>query len=96
MCLNTVDLNNDNLMKMTLKLLFMLDLWLDVIDINSARHVKRDKESMPVTWHPARWSHWCMSENKKRNRTIFDWWKKAKSYEVGKSCWEVVEGSKSW
>ena len=29
------------LMKMILKLLFMSDLWLDVIDLNKGKHVKK-------------------------------------------------------
>ena len=35
------------LMKMILKLLFMLDSWIDVIDISNIKHVKQiDKELM--------------------------------------------------
>ena len=44
--LNTIYVNDDNLdddilVKMILKLLFMLDLWLGVINMKNARHVKK-------------------------------------------------------
>ena len=50
-------------MKMTLKLLFMLNLWLGATNLNNAKHLKRNKQRMPVAWHPTRWWDWCMSEN---------------------------------
>ena len=59
---------------MVLKLLSMLDLMLGVIDKNNARHVKKEisKELIPVAWHRTRWWDWCISEDEKINRTIFD------------------------
>ena len=39
--LNNINLDDVNLMKMILKLLFMSDLWLDVIDLNDAKHLKK-------------------------------------------------------
>ena len=53
--LNNTNLNDHNLMKMILKLLFMLDLWLFLIYVNNTRHVKKTrKELVPVAWHPTR------------------------------------------
>ena len=58
------------------KLLFMLKLWLSVIDINDARHTKRDEQrindcsiafsKMMGLVYARRWN--------KRNRTDFDGW----------------------
>ena len=39
--LNNINLDDVNLMKMILKLLFMSDVWLDVIDLNDAKHLKK-------------------------------------------------------
>ena len=40
-------------MKIILKLLFMLDFWLGVINLKNANHLKNiTKELMPVAWHP--------------------------------------------
>lgn len=44
------------------KPLVILDLWVVVMDLNSAKHVK----VLSVALHPARVWDWCMSEDEKR------------------------------
>ena len=52
------------LMKMILNLLFMLDIWLGVIDSNNVKHVKEiDKELMPIASYPARVWNWRMTKD---------------------------------
>ena len=52
------------LMKMILNLLFMLDIWLGVIDSNNVKHVKEiDKELIPIASYPARVWDWCMTKD---------------------------------
>ena len=65
--LNNIYLDYDNFMKMILKLLFMLNLWLGVIDISSAKACKRkiNEESMSIAWHPKRVWDWCMTKDEK-------------------------------
>ena len=57
MSILSVDLDKINLdmlimMKMILKLLFMSDLWLGLININNANHVKRYKQRIKVSEYP--------------------------------------------
>ena len=44
------------------KPLVILDLWVVVMDLNSAKHVK----VLSVALHPAKVWDWCMSEDEKR------------------------------
>ena len=30
------------------------------------------KELIPIAWYPTRWLDWCMSEDEKRNRSVFN------------------------
>ena len=56
------------LMNMIWKLLIMLDLWLDIIDLSNGRHVS--KELMLVVWHPTRqWDG--VSEDEKKEIELF-------------------------
>ena len=57
MSILSVDLDKINLdmlimMKMILKLLFMSDLWLGLINISNANHVKRYKQRIKVSEYP--------------------------------------------
>ena len=69
-----VDLNNinlDHIMKMTMKLLFMSDFRLGIVNLKNAKHLKRVKQRINafvafVAWHPRRWSNFCMSEDEKK------------------------------
>ena len=59
-------------MKIILKLLFMLKLWLDVRNLNNAKHVKKISTTlMSVVWRPRRWWGWCMSKDDKKETEPF-------------------------
>ena len=69
---------------MILKMLFMLDLWLVLIDKATQGVWKEIREElMPVPWNSNKWWDWWKSEDEKKNKTIFDWWE-------GKSWWKVI------
>ena len=54
---------------MILKLLFLLDSWLSMIDIKNSRHVKRDsKELMLVAWYPITRYNFCKPEDEKKKQ----------------------------
>ena len=60
------------LMKKILKLLFMLDFRLDIIDSSDAKHKEKvSKKLMPVVWHPTRCWDWCLSEDEKKEIESF-------------------------
>ena len=53
------------LIKMILKLLFMLDLRLGVIDKSNVKYIKKDKELISIAWNLARVCEWCMTKGEK-------------------------------
>ena len=55
-------------MKMVLILLFMSDVWLDVVNIKNAKLFKKGivEELIPIVWHPKRWWNFCMTEDEKK------------------------------
>ena len=61
------------LMKMILKQLFMSDLLLGTIDLNSEKYFKKDisKELMHVAWHPTKWQDWCMLADEVKEIELF-------------------------
>ena len=47
----------------------LINLLHGVIDINNARHVKKDQQRVYVkAWHPLRWWDWCIAEEEKNNK----------------------------
>ena len=57
-----------------LKLLFLLDLWLGIIYISNARHVKKRSAKSQCLLHGTQKDSWIVAwqKMKKRNRAIFD------------------------
>lgn len=50
----------------------MLKLWLDVRNLNNAKHVKKIGTTlMSVVWRPRRWWGWCMSKDDKKETEPF-------------------------
>ena len=56
--------------KMILKILLFLiihDVWLDLVNLKNAKHLKKDKQRvMLIEWHPKRWLNFCMTEDEKK------------------------------
>ena len=56
--------------KMILKILLFLiihDVWLDVVNLKNAKHLKKDKQRvMLIAWHPKRWLNFCMTKKEKK------------------------------
>ena len=55
-------------MKMTLKLLFMSDSLLGIVNFKKCNALKKkiSKELMPLVWHPKIWWNFCISEDEKK------------------------------
>ena len=53
------------LIKMILKLLFMLDLRLGVIDKSNVKYIKKDEELISVAWNLARVCEWGTTKGEK-------------------------------
>ena len=56
--------------KMILKLLFMPNFLLDIINLKKQFKKDINKELMPVAWHPTRWQDWCMPEDEKKTKKL--------------------------
>ena len=58
------------MMKIILKLLYMLDFWLGVLNLKKHKALKKDimEELMLVAWNPKRWWNFCMSEDEEKER----------------------------
>ena len=55
---------------MTLKLLFMSDFWFGILNLKSAKHIKRVKELIFVVSHPKRLLKFCMSQDEQEKKKI--------------------------
>ena len=42
-----------------------LGLWIGMPNLNNGKPLKKEV-LMPVTWHPAKWWDWCLSEDQKK------------------------------
>ena len=54
-------------MKMILILLFLSDIWLDILNLRNTKNLKKiSSELIPTAWHTKRWWDFCMSEVEKK------------------------------
>ena len=54
------------MMKMILTLLFISDFWLGILNLKSAKNLKKSEKLLSVAWHPNRWRDQSMSEDEKK------------------------------